>query len=155
MQQKHDPEGLEAEYKKVSNMTHKEMMENNYTEQVLDTMETVTDHFQAVTKDEKDVMNHTKNYVLRERLAKDLDFTEDFRKRFLTQEYGDYEKYQKNAVKTNQDSTTYDNGDDKIWPNLQEFNYKLKTSDAKEFEKEDTQNWSEVIQNRNTMKHEF
>ena len=43
---------------------------------------------------EKDMMNNTKNYVMRARLNRDLDFSEDFRKQYLTKEYGNYEKYE-------------------------------------------------------------
>ncbi len=43
-------------------------------------------------------MAHTKNYSTRLRLNKEVNFNEDFRKRFLTKDYGNYEKYDKNSV---------------------------------------------------------
>jgi len=42
------------------------------------------------------MMNATKNFTMRHRLNKDLDFTDDFRKKFITKEYGNYEKYDQN-----------------------------------------------------------
>jgi len=33
------------------------------------------------------------------RLKREMSFSEDFRKRFMTREYGNYEKYDKNSVK--------------------------------------------------------
>lgn len=40
------------------------------------------------------MMAQTKNYTARLRLNREVDFTEDFRKRFMTREYGNYEKYE-------------------------------------------------------------
>jgi len=50
-------------------------------------------YFDTSTASERDMMNHTKNFVNRMRLNREIDFTEDFRKRHMTQEYGNYEKY--------------------------------------------------------------
>lgn len=43
-------------------------------------------------------MNNTKNYKTRLRLNRQIEFTEDFRKRFMTRDYGNYEKYEKNSI---------------------------------------------------------
>ena len=51
------------------------------------------DYFSKVHKEEGDMMQTTKHLEERMRLEKEIDFTEDFRKRFLTNEYGNYEKY--------------------------------------------------------------
>lgn len=56
--------------------------------------------FNNVTKNEKDMMNNTKNYTTRFRLNREINFTEDFRNKFMTKEYGNYEKYTKNSVET-------------------------------------------------------
>lgn len=44
------------------------------------------------------MMNNTKNYTMRVRLNREIQHTEDFRKRFMTQEYGNYEKYERNRI---------------------------------------------------------
>ena len=54
------------------------------------------DFFNTVSKNEKDLMNTTKNIKQRLRLGREIDFSEDFRKRFMTKEYGNYDKYLKN-----------------------------------------------------------
>jgi hypothetical protein len=46
------------------------------------------------------MMNNTKNYTTRFRLNREINFTEDFRNKFMTKEYGNYEKYTKNSVET-------------------------------------------------------
>ena len=50
-------------------------------------------------KDEVDMMNNTKNYTMRARLNREIQHTEDFRTRFMTKEYGNYEKYERNRIK--------------------------------------------------------
>lgn len=54
----------------------------------------------------------TKNITQRIRLNKPMEFTEDFRKRFITREYGNYDKYEKNEVKLEHDRGEKDVGSD-------------------------------------------
>jgi hypothetical protein len=54
--------------------------------------------FNTVGKNEKDLMQATKTITQRMRLTKQVKFDEDFRKRYIAREYGNYEKYEKNAV---------------------------------------------------------
>ncbi len=42
----------------------------------------------------------TKNLTTRLRLNREVSFGEDFRKKYLFKEYGNYEKYEKNEIKT-------------------------------------------------------
>lgn len=37
--------------------------------------------------------NATKNLVMRHKLNRDIDLTDDFRDKYLIKEYGNYEKY--------------------------------------------------------------
>ena len=92
------PGGILSSYKKRVGLTAEEVMEQNYWNQVRDFTETAQDYFDVVGKNERDMMAHTKNYSTRLRLNKEVNFTEDFRKRFLTKDYGNYEKYDKNSV---------------------------------------------------------
>jgi hypothetical protein len=55
-------------------------------------------------------MQTSKNIMTRLRLGKHIDFSDDFRKRFLNNEYGNYEKYEKNEVKTETDRGEEDTG---------------------------------------------
>ena len=43
-------------------------------------------------------MRNTKNYTMRHRLNREIDHSEDFTKRFLTNEYGNYDKYTENKI---------------------------------------------------------
>ena len=44
------------------------------------------------------MMKTTKSYITRMRMKKEISFTDDFRKRFMTNEYGNYDKYDKNSI---------------------------------------------------------
>lgn len=59
--------------------------------------------FNPATLSEKDMMNNTKNYTMRYRLNREIDYSEDFRKKYLTKDYGNYDKYEKNKVETKYD----------------------------------------------------
>ena len=71
-------------------------MEETYWNKVRDLRDEASDYFSNTTKSEKDMMNTTKNYSMRLRLNREVGFGDDFRKKFMTREYGNYEKYEKN-----------------------------------------------------------
>lgn len=73
-------------------------MEEGYWNKVRDLRDDASNYFDIVGKNERDMMNQTKNYATRLRLNRQIDFSDDFRKRFMTREYGNYEKYDKNSV---------------------------------------------------------
>jgi hypothetical protein len=53
----------------------------------------VSKYFNNVSENEKDMMNSTKNIVMRQRLNREISFTDDFRSKYLVNDYGNYEKY--------------------------------------------------------------
>ena len=57
-------------------------------------------------------MNNTRNLVMRMKLNRDINFTDDFRKQHMIKNYGNYEKYDKNKVKTDYDDGKDAFGDD-------------------------------------------
>ena len=59
------------------------------------------DYFSTLEKDETDMMKHSQNFITRQRLNREVQFTEDFKKRFMTKDYGNYEKYEKNKIELN------------------------------------------------------
>ena len=75
-------------------------MEEDYWNAKRDSQHEMAEYLNDIMKDEKDMMNNTKNYTMRHRLNREINHSEDFRKRFITKEYGNYEKYEKNRVKT-------------------------------------------------------
>jgi len=76
------------------------------------------------------MMLNTKNYVMRTRLNRDLDFTEDFRKQYLTKEYGNYEKYDKNKVEVKYDEGPRNLDKDRLYENYISMLKKLPTKEA-------------------------
>ena len=94
-------------YKKVAGQTLEDVMEGDYWRANKDYMHKAANFFNASTMTEKEMMNNTKNFTMRYRLNREIDFTEDFRKKYLTKEYGNYEKYDKNSI-----TTEYDDGNE-------------------------------------------
>ena len=60
-------------------------------------------------------------------MNRDFEFTEDFRKKFITREYGNYEKYEKNAVVEEIEKGEDDTGIDKLHKNIVNMNRRLNT----------------------------
>ena len=75
-------------------------MEKDYWGKLKDFGKLSEDYFQSVSKEERDMMQNSKSYITRLRLNKQIDFTEDFRKKFMTREYGNYAKYEQNSAST-------------------------------------------------------
>ena len=54
----------------------------------------------TISQEEQDMMQYTRNLTLRGRLDKEEPLEDlDLRKKLMTQEYGNYDKYAKNKVK--------------------------------------------------------
>lgn len=88
------PGGILSQYKKRVGLTTEDVMEQSYWGKVRDLTDDASNYFDVAGKSERDMMNQTKNYTTRLRLNRQIEFTEDFRKRFMTREYGNYEKYE-------------------------------------------------------------
>jgi hypothetical protein len=131
------PGGILASYKKRAGLTPNEVMEQDYWNKMRDLTDTASDYFDVVGKNERDMMAQTKNYTARLRLNREVDFTEDFRKRFMTREYGNYEKYEesKNSVGLETEKGTEDMGLDRLMKNDREATMRLKTGEG-DFERE-------------------
>lgn len=39
---------------------------------------------------EREMITHSKNYEMRRRLNREIQFTEDFKKKYMTKDYGNY-----------------------------------------------------------------
>lgn len=81
-------------------------------------------------------MNNTKNYVMRHRLNREISFNDDFRKKYMTNEYGNYEKYEKNKVSTVYDKGEDENNHDKFFENYMNLVKRLPTKEAEQMAKE-------------------
>lgn len=92
------PGGVLSHYKKHINLTAQDIMEQDYFNDMADLHTKASEHMNAVSKNEKDFMAATRNLVTRTRMQRDVDWgSEDFRKKILTQDYGNYEKYEDKA----------------------------------------------------------
>jgi hypothetical protein len=92
-------------------------------------------------------MNTTKNYTMRLRLNRDIGFTEDFRKRFMTKDYGNYDKYDKNRVIEEVDRGENDTGIDNFSKNSLEMIKRLDIEEAEEQKELDDDQFEDLLIN--------
>ena len=106
-------------------------------------------------KDEVDMMNNTKNYVMRTKLNREIEHSENFRKRFMTQEYGNYEKYDKNRIKTEykEDEMKFDS--DKFYDNYLNMIKKLPTKTKDQIEDKKRKEIHEILTSKDHHHKEF
>ena len=108
------------------------MIESDYWNQMRTMKVQAADYFNNVSKSEKDMMNNTKNFVMRHRLNREISFGDDFRKKYMTNEYGNYGKYEKNSVETVYDKGVDDNHHDKFFENYMNLVKRLPTKEAEQ-----------------------
>jgi hypothetical protein len=111
--------------------------------------------FDTSTMNERDMMNNTKNYTMRARLNRELDFTEDFRKKYLTKEYGNYEKYETNKVETKYDEGAENIDQDRFYENFMRLVKRLPTREAEDLTEEKKENLHEMIEDTEYSHKEF
>lgn len=126
--------GILNNYKRVTGQTVKDMLEGDYWRAQRDIHRNAAEFFNHVSKNEQDMMNATKNYTMRTRLNKELDFTDDFRKKYMTKDYGNYEKYTKNSVTTEYDKGIDEANYDKMYENYMNLVRNMPTKEAKEMD---------------------
>lgn len=90
------------------------------------------EYFKNVSQDESDLMQNTKSYVMRLRMNKEIDFTDDFRKKHMTREYGNYRKYEKNSISQETDKGENDDGRDRFQRNNNEMMKRINNLDNEE-----------------------
>lgn len=97
----------------------------------------VANMFDKIGDDEREVMKFSKAYKMRLRLRRDVDYSEDFRKKYLTREYGNYSKYELNKVEheinPGQDETPLE----KFVENYHNMMRQMSTHDAENLKKEE------------------
>ena len=114
-----------------------------------DFTDTAADYFDVAGKSDRDLMNTTKNYSTRLRLKREISFESDFRKKYMTREYGNYEKYEseKNTVRQTTERGEDDTGYDRFIKNHREMNLKLKTEEGEEARDEQAQEVENLLTN--------
>ena len=111
--------------------------------------------FNSVTSNEKDMMNNTKNYTMRHRLNRDLDYTDDFKKKYLTKEYGNYEKYDLNKVETKYDEGQFAIDQDNFYEKYIKLIKRLPTKEAKEIKDQRREDIDEMLTDQEKSHKEF
>lgn len=102
-------------------------MEQDYWNNMRDFRDNIADFFSTVKDDEKDLMNTTKNLAQRMRLHRQIDFTEDFKKKYMTREYGNYDKYEANQITEELEKGDDDPGLDKFYKNNEDMLKRINT----------------------------
>lgn len=85
--------GILQNYRKVTERSVSEVHQDDFWRNMQNMKHEVSKFFNNVSENEKDMMNSTKNIVMRQRLNREISFSDDFRGKYLTNEYGNYEKY--------------------------------------------------------------
>ena len=93
------------------------------------------------------MMTQTKNFVMRQRLNREMQFTDDFRKRFMTKDYGNYDKYEKNKVEVEYDKGLEDKGVDTFNKNLRNMTKQLHTKEGKDFKEKEAKFFEDILSN--------
>jgi hypothetical protein len=155
------PGGILASYKKRIGLSADEVMEQGYWDKMGNLRDEAAQYFDVVGKSERDMMNNTKNYTARLRLKREVAFTEDFRKRFMTREYGNYQKYEegRNTVSLETEKGENDLGYDKLMKNEREMNMRLNTEEGNTARDADTEHVESLLTNESfadqTMRERF
>jgi len=122
--------GVMQSYRKITGQTVEDILQSDYWHAKRGIHQNAAKMFNSVTSNEKDMMNNTKNFTMRHRLNRDLDFTEDFKKRYLTKEYGNYEKYDLNKVETKYDKGEFTIDHDNFYEKYMKLIRRLPTKEA-------------------------
>lgn len=146
--------GILKNYKKLQNQTVEDVLHGDYWRSMEDLKEQSAQYFMSVTSDEKDMMNHTKNYTMRHRLNRELQFTDDFRKKYMVKDYGNYEKYERNTVHTIVDESSTA-GYDRMYENYMQLIKRLPTREAKELEDTKKKDIEEHLHREDIAHQEF
>lgn len=124
--------GIMQNYKKLAGQTVEEVLTSDFWDAKKKIGVDAAKMFDTAAMSERDMMNNTKNYTMRARLNRELDFTEDFRKAYLTKEYGNYEKYETNKVETKYDEGADNLDQDRFYENYMQLVKRLPTREAED-----------------------
>jgi restriction endonuclease Mrr len=138
--------GILRNYKKVRETTLRDVLEGDYWRAARNVAADSANAFMLESASEREMMTHTKNFTIRHRLNRDLDFTEDFRKKFLTKEYGNIEKYQKNSYSVETEKGEMRGNEDKFFEVYNKFLKRLPTKDQEPFRKKEAKEIKEIFE---------
>ena len=100
-------------------------------------------------------MNNTKNFTMRHRLNRDLEFSDDFRRKYMTKEYGNYQKYENNSVETVYDEGVEETTTDRLYENYMHLIRTLPTKEAEEMEETKRDDIRDMLTNQSETHKTF
>lgn len=101
------------------------------------------------------MMRNTKNYSMRHRLNREVSHSEDFTKRFLTNEYGNYDKYEKNKIDLKYKEDGLKEDKDMIYENYLEMLKKLPTKERQRKENKKREDIENMLTNQEYAHEQF
>ena len=132
-----------------------EVLESDYWHAKRNMAKEASEMFQTGDMSERDYMNATKNLTTRMRLNRDIQFNKEFQDKYITKEYGNYDKYTKNTVEIKQDEENAQQRDDLFYQNYTLMMKKL-PSKSNEVNKENHKKGiEELIQQESQTAKEF
>lgn len=133
-------------YRKVAGQTIEEIMESDFWHAKKNIEKDAATMFNNVGSHESEMMNFTKNYKLRMKLNRELEHSEDFRVKYLTNEYGNYEKYEKQKVETKYDEGPNNLDIDRSYELFMNLIKKLPTKEAEMLKEDKKETFEEIIE---------
>lgn len=133
------------------------MLEGDYWRANKDISFEASKMFKHVQKEEQDIMATTKNYTMRTRLNRELDYTDDFRKKYMTNDYGNYKKYteDKNKISTEYDAGAFNRKRDKFYENYVKLIKDMPTLEQERTENFKKEDIKEILENNNESSKTF
>jgi hypothetical protein len=147
--------GIMQNYRKVSGQSLDEVMNSDYWDHNKKLGKKASTMFNNVSDHESDMMNFTKNYTMRQRLNRDLEYSEDFRNQYMTKEYGNYDKYEHNKVDTVTDEGPKNLDKDKFYENYMNMIKKLPTQEAATMNEAKRLNINDMLTGQQASHREF
>lgn len=92
---------------------------------------------------------------MRQRLNRDIQFNDDFRKKHLVNEYGNYEKYENNTVRLEYDDGKESTSVDKSYENYINLIKRLPTKEADAMKTDERENINDLLTTQEIAHSEF
>ena len=148
--------GILQNYRKVTERSVNDILEDDWWKKMQGMKHEVANYFNNVSQNEQDMMNSTKNLVMRKRLNREISFNDDFRRKYIVNEYGNYEKYQKNSISVErEEGEDFSSSFDKAYGNYLDFVKRLPTVEGEQMREKDREDIRELLTSQEKAHQEF
>jgi len=100
-------------------------------------------------------MRHSQDFKTRMRLRKDIEYGEDYRKKLISKDYGNYEKYEKNSVKEEREDTQKDQGYDMFMRNAYDMMSRMDIEEQDDIDKEERGAIEDLLTNKDILDNQY